>query len=116
MVGEFGTQLSGGQKQRIAIARIILKDPTIFLLDEVTSALDMKTGKATHDAIFKIASNRTILTIAHNLSGVENANNIAVMHQGKIVEQGKNILVVVVKKFNLYLVYRRKFLIHCFYA
>lgn len=116
MVGEFGTQLSGGQKQRIAIARIILKDPTIFLLDEVTSALDMKTGKATHDAIFKIASNRTILTIAHNLSGVENANNIAVMHQGKIVEQGKNILVVVVKIFDLYLEYRRKFLIHCFYA
>lgn len=88
MVGELGTQLSGGQKQRIAIARIILKDPAIFLLDEVTSALDMKTGKATHDAILKIASDRTILIIAHNLSGVENANSIAVMHQGEIVEQG----------------------------
>jgi ATP-binding cassette, subfamily B (MDR/TAP), member 1 len=89
MVGERGTQLSGGQKQRIAIARIILKDPIIFLLDEVTSALDTKTGKATYDALLKVASNRTMLIIAHHLSGVENADSIAVLHRGKIVEQGK---------------------------
>lgn len=103
MVGERGTQLSGGQKQRIAIARILLKDPRIFLFDEVTSALDTKTGKATHDVLMKFASNRTLLIISHCLPGVESANSIAVMHQGKVVEQGKNILVIVVQNFSVYL-------------
>ncbi|CDP18684.1 unnamed protein product [Coffea canephora] len=88
MVGNLGAQLSGGQKQRIAIARIILKDPTIFLLDEITSALDTKTEKAIYDEIFKIASRRTAIIVTHSLSSVENVDSIAVMHQGKIVEQG----------------------------
>ncbi|XP_027088760.2 ABC transporter B family member 9 [Coffea arabica] len=88
MVGNLGAQLSGGQKQRIAIARIILKDPTVFLLDEITSALDTKTEKAIYDEIFKIASRRTAIIVTHSLSSVENVDSIAVMHQGKIVEQG----------------------------
>ncbi|CDP19828.1 unnamed protein product [Coffea canephora] len=88
MVGNLGAQLSGGQKQRIAIARIILKDPTVYLLDEITSALDTKTEKAIYDEIFKIASRRTAIIVTHSLSSVENVDSIAVMHQGKIVEQG----------------------------
>lgn len=88
MVGKRGAQLSGGQKQRIAIARIILKDPTVFLLDEATSALDTKTEKAMYGEIFKIASRRTAIIITHSLSSVEHVDSIAVMHQGKIVEQG----------------------------
>lgn len=87
-MGKCGAQLSGGQKQRIAIARVILKHPKIFLLDEVTSALDTKTEKATYDAIFKIASERTTVIITHNLSSIQNVDSIAVMHQGKVVEQG----------------------------
>ncbi|XP_027184224.1 ABC transporter B family member 9-like [Coffea eugenioides] len=73
---------------RIAIARIILKDPTVFLLDQITSTLDTKTEKAIYDEIFKIASRRTAIIITHSLSSVENVDSIAVMHQGKIVEQG----------------------------
>lgn len=96
MVGKRGAQLSGGQKQRIAIARVILKDPKIFLLDEVTSALDTKTEKATYKEIFKIASRRTTIIVTHNLSTVENVDNIAVMHQGKIVEQGICVIVAYV--------------------
>ncbi|KAL3522614.1 hypothetical protein ACH5RR_015448 [Cinchona calisaya] len=88
MVGKRGAQLSGGQKQRIAIARLIVKDPKIFLLDEVTSALDIKTEKATYSEIFKISSRLTTIIVTHNLSSVENVDSIAVMHQGKIVEQG----------------------------
>ena len=93
MVGNLGAQLSGGQKQRIAIARIILKDPTVYLLDEITSALDTKTEKAIYDEIFKIASRRTAIIVTHSLSSVENVDSIAVMHQGKIVEQGNYVIV-----------------------
>ncbi|MBD1584178.1 ABC transporter transmembrane domain-containing protein [Pseudoalteromonas sp. S16_S37] len=87
-LGEQGVRLSGGQKQRIAIARAILKDPSILLLDEATSALDSESEFHVQAALVELMKNRTTLIIAHRLSTVKHADSIVVMEQGKVVNQG----------------------------
>jgi ATP-binding cassette subfamily B protein len=88
LVGERGLKLSGGEKQRVAIARTILKSPPILMLDEATSALDSHTEKEIQDALERVARERTSLVIAHRLSTVVHADNIIVLEEGAIVEQG----------------------------
>jgi ATP-binding cassette subfamily B protein len=88
VVGERGLKLSGGEKQRIAIARTILKDPPILILDEATSQLDSKSEQAIQSALKEVAANRTTLVIAHRLSTVIDADQILVLDHGRITERG----------------------------
>ncbi|XP_026327453.1 ATP-binding cassette sub-family B member 6, mitochondrial isoform X2 [Hyposmocoma kahamanoa] len=88
-VGERGLKLSGGEKQRIAIARTILKDPTIVLLDEATSALDTNTERNIQAALARVCANRTTIIIAHRLSTIIHADEILVLKDGEIIERGK---------------------------
>ncbi|TAK90805.1 MAG: ABC transporter ATP-binding protein/permease [Burkholderiaceae bacterium] len=88
VVGERGLKLSGGEKQRVAIARTVLKNPTILVFDEATSALDSKTEQAIQAELLHIARGRTTLMIAHRLSTIASADRILVLEHGRIVEQG----------------------------
>ncbi len=90
VVGERGLKLSGGEKQRVAIARTLLKNPSILILDEATSALDTKTEKAIQAELIEISRGRTSLVIAHRLSTVIDADEILVFEAGRIVERGKH--------------------------
>lgn len=88
LVGEHGHRFSGGEKQRLALARTILRDPPILLLDEATSALDTQTERAITEALNESMAGRTVITIAHRLSTVRDADQIIVLGQGKILEHG----------------------------
>lgn len=89
-VGERGVKLSGGQKQRISIARVFLKNPPILILDEATSALDNESEKVVQDSLERLATGRTVLTIAHRLTTVKNADTILVLTENGIEEQGSH--------------------------
>jgi ATP-binding cassette subfamily B protein len=90
IVGERGQKLSGGQRQRLAIARAILKNPPILILDEATSAVDNETEAAIQRSLERVTKDRTTIAIAHRLSTVRNADCIYVMERGQLVEQGRH--------------------------
>lgn len=91
IIGDRGNKLSGGEKQRLTIARAVLSDPPILILDEATSSLDTESEKLVQDAIYRLMENRTSVVIAHRLSTIQYADEILVMHEGRIVERGNHI-------------------------
>jgi ATP-binding cassette subfamily B protein len=89
-VGERGVTLSGGERQRIAVARAVLKDPPLLILDEATSALDSASEHAIQRELDRLSENRTVLTIAHRLSTVVDADDIIVRERGRVIEHGSH--------------------------
>ncbi len=89
-IGDLGSRLSGGQRQRLAIARAIVKDPEILILDEATSHLDLQAEKEVQIALQNVVKNRTVIVIAHRLSTVKDADTIFVLHHGRLVEEGRH--------------------------
>jgi subfamily B ATP-binding cassette protein MsbA len=100
LIGENGVRLSGGEKQRLSIARAMLKQSSIILLDEATSSLDSETESKIQDALNILTKNKTTIVIAHRLSTILNSNNIYVIDKGKIVDNGNHEALM--KKSDLY--------------
>ena len=89
-IGDRGMNLSGGQRQRLSIARAVLKNPPILILDEATSSLDTESERLVQDALAKVMSQRTSIVIAHRLSTIQYADEIVVLQKGQIIERGKH--------------------------